>query len=152
MFYQLVQSNTQLSRACQKYDITMASSHVFMSIVHRLSRPLNQNCIKCYPKISLEVTMMEQIKMVVMANRDVKKLLPHWHIGSSNCPTRFQHFHWSTHDNMLFTTISTNNQHQKITITQHLCKSMPPTINKNIVAVAASKRETNAQPNARQSP
>jgi len=33
--------------------------------------------------------MMEQIKVVVMADRHIKKLLPHWNTRCSNCPTWF---------------------------------------------------------------
>uniref|UniRef100_A0A0A9EQ84 Uncharacterized protein n=1 Tax=Arundo donax TaxID=35708 RepID=A0A0A9EQ84_ARUDO len=53
--------------------------------------------------------MMEQIEMVVMADRDIKKLLPHWYTGCSNCPTRFQHFHGPTYNSLLLNTICTNN-------------------------------------------
>jgi hypothetical protein len=90
----------------------MTSSPVSMDIISlekNRSRNLQTTWVKCPPKTSGKVTMMEQIEMVVMADRNIKKLLPHWHARCSNCPTWFQHFHRPSYNSLLFNTTCTNN-------------------------------------------
>jgi hypothetical protein len=60
--------------------------------------------------------MMEQIVMIVMADRNIEKLLPHRYTRCGNCPTGFQHFHGPANNSLLSTICTDNLNKNKPTI------------------------------------